>query len=361
METRWCVRCVISNNRPIASREYSRTPGSEPARMAFDETGICGACRVAEAKRTVDWDAREEALRDLVARYRRDDGRPDVLLPGSGGKDSVYASHVLRERFGMHPLTVTWAPHEYTEVGRRNFYRWLAMGFDNLLVTPNPKVHRLLTRLAFANMLHPFQPFIMGQRNIAALADTFGIGLVFYGEDDAEYEGVPGWQEQRETPPEPYLGGVSIRALVAEHGLTLADLHIYLPKPVTAEVHALGKYLRWDPQSAYYYAAEHAGFEANEERTEGTYSKYNSIDDRLDPLHYYTAWCKFGVGRASHDASQEIRNGYLTRDEGVALVRQYDGELRESTLDWACEYMGLTREQFWSTVATFKKEYPKVS
>jgi len=92
------------------------------------------------------------------------------------------------------------------------------------------------------------------------------------------------------------------------------------------EVHYLGYYLKWYPQSAYFYACEHGGFEASPERTPGTYSKYNSIDDKIDDLHYYTTWIKFGIGRATYDAAQEIRSGDITRDEGVALVRRFDGE-----------------------------------
>ena len=371
-ETRFCTRCVISTSRPIASREYSRGPGSEPGRMAFDDEGVCGACRVAEAKAKVDWQARHEELEELCARYRRRDGRPDVLVPGSGGKDSVYAAGHLRD-LGMHPLTVTWAPHAYTDVGRRNFYRWLELGFDNILVTPNPRVHRKLTRLAFTNLLHPFQPFILGQRSLAPkMAALHGIGLVFFGENDAEYEGVPGWQETRESHPTwdtVYIGGVAVPQLVKDYGLSIADLLIYdygcsiptLQLMQSVEVRALGHYLRWDPQSAYYYAVEHSGFEANEERTEGTYSKYNSIDDKLDPLHYFTMFTKFGVGRASHDASQEIRNGYLTRDEGIALVQKYDAEVPMKCITWAVDYMGLTLDEFWATIARFKREYPRVS
>lgn len=358
--TQFCTRCVISNNRPIASREYSRTVGSEPGRMAFDAEGVCGACKVHEAKGGVDWQARADELESLLARHRRSDGRPDVLVPGSGGKDSVYAAGRLLD-LGMHPLTVTWSPHSYTDVGRRNFYRWLDMGLDNLLVTPNPRVHRLLTWLAFENLGHPFQPFILGQRNCAMLADHFDIDLVFYGEDDAEYEGEAGWQEQREAPDDPHIAGISFDTLVAEYGLHKHDLAVYRPKRVRADVRALGHFLRWDPEEAYYYAVEHAGFEANEERTEGTFTKFNSIDDKLDPLHYYTMHAKFGVGRASHDASMEIRHGRLTREEGIALVRTYDAEVPEKCIAWALGYMGITRAAFDATMARFRKSYPVVS
>ena len=145
--------------------------------------------------------------------------------------------------------------------------------------------------------------------------------------------------------------------------LTQSNLSMYLPSYnyTDARVLALGRYLRWMPQEAYYYAVEHTGFEANEQRTEGTYSKYNSIDDKLDPLHYYTTWVKFGLGRASYDAAQEIRNWHITREEGVKLVRKYDGEISPEMVTWACHYMEITKEEFWQTIARFKVEYEQVS
>ena len=83
----------------------------------------------------------------------------------------------------------------------------------------------------------------------------------------------------------------------------------------------MGYYLKWDPQEVYYYASQNTGFSANIERTQGTYSKYSSIDDKIDYFHYYTTLIKFGLGRASYDASQEVRNGKITRDEAVYLVK----------------------------------------
>ena len=109
-EVRYCVRCVISNQRPLAGREYARLPGSEPDQMVIDAEGVCGACRVAERKTAIDWAERRRELHQLCARHRRVDGRYDVLVPGSGGKDSVYAAHLLRDEFGLHPLPVTLKP-----------------------------------------------------------------------------------------------------------------------------------------------------------------------------------------------------------------------------------------------------------
>jgi hypothetical protein len=112
------------------------------------------------------------------------------------------------------------------------------------------------------------------------------------------------------------------------------------------EVHYLGYYLRWIPQEAYYYSVEHVNFQARPFRSQGTYSKYNSIDDKIDDLHFYTLFVKFGIGRATYDASQEIRNKHLTREEGVALVKKFDGEFPDKYFEEVMNHIELDPEHF---------------
>ena len=112
------------------------------------------------------------------------------------------------------------------------------------------------------------------------------------------------------------------------------------------EVHYLGYYLKWTPQEAYYYAVENTDFKARPFRTQGTYSKYNSIDDKIDDLHYYTTFIKFGIGRATYDASQEIRNKHILRDEGKALVKRFDGEFPDRYFDEIMEYLDIDPDYF---------------
>jgi N-acetyl sugar amidotransferase len=269
---------------------------------------------------------------------------------------------MLKHEFGMHPLTTTWAPHIYTDWGWRNLQSWIHAGFDNVLHTPNGRVHRLLTRLAVENLFHPFQPFIIGQKSLAPkVALQHGIELVFYGENEAEYGNplVDTESARRDwayfatrDQSQIYLGGTSLAELKERFGLEEADLIPYLPadpedlEAAGVQVHYLGHYLRWHPQGAYYYAVEHGGFSASPERTPGTYSKYNSIDDKIDDLHYFTTYVKFGIGRATYDAAQEIRSGEITRDEGVALVRRFDGEYPERFLDECLGYLSLPELEF---------------
>lgn len=374
-EVIFCKHCVISNQRPNSSVEFKHKQDEKKATIGFDDQGVCDACRYHETKeKQISWEKREQALITLLEQHRRDDGGYDVIVPGSGGKDSAYTSHILKYKYGMNPLTVTWAPHKYTEIGWKNFENWVHVGgLDNILFTPNGKLHRYLTQQAFLNLLHPFQPFIVGQRIIGpAMAAKFGVKLVMYGENQAEYGNnpdenyIPTMDRKFFSvgdPEEMILGGRPVKDIISEGQFKLNDFAPYIPPSADyleskgVEVHYLGYYLKWDPQECYYYAVENTGFQANSERTEGTYSKYSSIDDQIDMFHYFTTLIKFGIGRATYDAAQEIRNGKITREEGVHLVHKYDQEFPQKYFKEFLEYIDISEKQFFETVDRFRSPH----
>jgi len=370
----YCKRCVMSNQRPASTPEFRHTTNRKATALKILDDGICDACRYAEIKESIDYKVREEELLKLLDKHRRTDGGYDCLVPGSGGKDSCYAAHLLKYKYGMNPLTVTWPPILYTDIGLQNFRNWIEIGgFDNVSFKPNGRAQKLLTRLAIENLMHPFQTFILGQKNLAPkMALKFDIPLVFYGESEAEYgnpiaETNDSMRDQSYYAigdlNEIYLSGVPVQRLIDEHGLSLNELSPYFPPDIEElnkkeiQVHYLGYYIKWTPQEAYYYSVEHCGFEANPVRTEGTYSKYNSLDDKIDGFHYYTTWIKFGLGRTTYDASQEIRNKHLTREEAIALVRRFDGEFPERYLDEVMDYIGIDPEQFRVIVDKFRSPH----
>lgn len=373
-EVIFCKRCVVSNQRPGSSIEFKHRKDRQHTTLRIDEEGVCDACRFAEVKEKISWQDREKELNQVLDRHRRDDGGYDCIVPGSGGKDSCYAAHVLKYKYGMHPLTVTWPPIMYTDIGWQNFRSWIDVGgFDNISYNPNGRVHKLLTKLSIENLFHPFQSFIIGQKNLAPkLALQYDVPLIFFGENEAEY-GNPIADNSSSLRDrsfyamnnldEIYLGGVSIPELIDVHGLSLADFAPYLPPSyeqldkANMEVHYLGYYLKWTPQESFYYAVENTGFEPNPVRTEGTYSKHLSLDDKIDGLFYYTYWIKFGLGRASLESSQEIRNRHLTREEGVALVRRFDGEFPNRYFNEVMEYIGMEPERFMELSEEFRSPH----
>lgn len=372
-EIKFCKICVMSNQRPASTIEFKHTKDSKKITMNFDEHGVCDACRTAEIKENINWGMREEELVKLLDKHRKNDGSYDCLVPGSGGKDSAYQAHILKYKYGMNPLTCTWPPILYTDYGLNNWRNWLDSGFDNVSFYRNGKVMKLLTKLSIENLMHPFQTFILGQKNLAPkIAAAHGINLIFYGENEAEYgnplaDNTSSLRDKSyysfEHLDEIYLAGVSIKDLMEKHEVRLSDLMAYLP-PTAAdleraniEVHYLGYYLKWTPQEVYYYAVENTGFKARPHRTQGTYSKYSGIDDKIDDLHFYTTFIKFGIGRATYDASQEIRNKHLTREEGVALVNRFDGEFPDRYFDEVMKYLDMDATYFHELVDKFRSPH----
>lgn len=362
----YCSKCVVSNQRP---------------RITFDENGVCSACNYAYMKHNViDWEKREEMLLELLDKYRSKDGSYDCVVPGSGGKDSSFVSHQLKYKYGMHPFTVTWAPFIYTDIGWRNYLSFKDSGFDNLLCFPDGIMHRKFSRLAFELLGDAWEPFGYGQKAYAFhIAVKFNIPLIFYGESgEVEYGGST---KNINTPFESpddwkdfYYKGSGIDELI-QHGLEAGvftsdelkpnSLTFYrLPKKEELEktgvqMHWFSFYKKWVPQENYYYSVEHTGFKANPDgRSEGTYSKYASLDDKTDGFHFYLAYIKFGIARATSDAAHEIRDNHLTREEGVSLVHRYDGEFPKKYFKEFLEYLNITETEFWEVVDFYRSISP---
>jgi len=354
-EVKYCVKCVMSNQRP---------------RIVLDENGVCNACNYVKKKNTlVDWKQREKELEDLLNQYRKDNGEFDVICPCSGGKDSAFVAHQLKHKYGMNPLTVTWSPHIYTDIGWEDLQNFIRSGFSNILGTPDGLVHKRMTRIAFDILGDPFQPFIYGQVSFPLrVALMYNVQLIMDGENaEAEYGGDPKQEEANGLDLEGMLkyfwSNLAVDTL-SDYGFTDKDLYYYKPPDVNQLLekgvkHQFYSYYRnWVPQEHFYYAVEHTGFKPNPDgRSEGTYSKYASLDDKIDGFHFYTMFAKFGIGRATSDAAHEIRDGHLTSEEGVALVRKYDGEFPGKHFKTFLEYCDMTEEHFWEVINSWRSPH----
>ena len=334
----FCRRCTISNQRP---------------RITFDSEGVCSACRFAEAKAKTDWTKREQELKDLCDFHRSTDDSFDVIVPVSGGKDGGFVAHQLKTVYGMTPLCVTWAPLLPTDIGRQNLDAFVAHGFDVIQGRPNGETARRLARLAFEFMGDPFLPFIYGQTNFPLqMAVRYQIPLIMFGENGEVSYGGDMKNANRPTRDiedhdKHYFSGKP-PSFWENHGIQSKDLRPFMAPPYKAikangtTIHFFDYYKPWHPQGNFYYAAEHLGFSVNTERSQGTYSMYASLDDKLDGLHYHLAYVKFGIGRATSDTAHEIRDGDITREEGVALVRKFDAEFPDKYYQECCDYMNLS-------------------
>ena len=350
----FCKKCTISNQRP---------------RIQFDERGICSACKFALFKRTkIDWDSRKKELINLLEKHRKADGSYDVVVPCSGGKDGSFVAHRLKHEYGMNPLCVTWSPLASTDLGRENLRSFIESGFNHILGTPNPIITRKLTQLSLKEIGDPFQPFIYGQTNFPlSIAVQQNIQLIFYGENgEVEYGGdmKNAFQPTREISDHDkhYFSSYSPNTWT-KYGFEEKELKPFMAPAFEdimrnkTEIHFFGYYEFWDPQENYYYAQKNTGFKPSNQRSEGTYSKYASLDDKLDGFHYYLAFIKFGIGRTTSDTAHEIRDEKIDREEGIALIKKYDSEFPKKYFDFFLDYCNISKDEFTSIIDSWRSPH----
>ncbi|MEQ8314076.1 MAG: N-acetyl sugar amidotransferase [Gammaproteobacteria bacterium] len=354
VEVRFCSRCTVSNQRP---------------RISFDENGVCSACNFSDSKKNgINWESRHKELEVLCDKHRKNNGEYDVIVPCSGGKDGSYVAHQLKYEYGMNPLTVTWAPLKATQIGRQNLDAFIASGFDHVLGTPNTEIARKLANLSFRHLGDPFQPFIYGQSNFPLhMAVKYKVPLIMYGENgEVEYGGdmKNAYRPTRDIQDHDkhYFSGMPPE-FWQEHGISLKDLYPFMApgfkeiKSNKTEIHFYSYYKYWDPQENFYYCKENTGFTPNPERSQGTYSKYASLDDEIDGFHYYLAYIKFGLGRATSDSAHEIRDEKITRAEGAALVKRYDHEFPSRYYDIFLEYCDITDAEVHDVIDSWRSDH----
>jgi N-acetyl sugar amidotransferase len=348
----FCKRCVISNQRP---------------RIEFDEEGVCNACRYFDYKKNINWKEREKKLIKLLDLHRSKKGEYDCVVPSSGGKDSAYVAHELKSKYGMNPLTVTWSPLEYTDIGFKNLNSFNNKGFDIILGMANGEVRKKLCKESAIELGDPFQPFIYGQVLFPiTIAVKYGIKLIFRGENaEAEYGGLrEQWDKDSISVDEfnkIYFSNNPLNYWLKK-GFTKKDLGLFeLPefskiKELGVNSYFYGYFKNWSNHNNFYYAVQNTGFQPNTQRTEGTYTKYSSIDDKLDTFHHYFALLKFGHGRCTSNAAREVREGFINREEAVSLVKKYDEEFPNLFFKNFLSYTGLTEKEFYEIEDLWRNE-----
>ncbi|GAB6038252.1 hypothetical protein JCM15519_28110 [Fundidesulfovibrio butyratiphilus] len=354
---RWCVRCVY--------------PSLSAAPMDYDEQGVCTGCQTAEAKANItpgEWARRKELLRAIVEKARCPDGaRHDVVVAVSGGKDSYFQVHVLKEEFGLNPLLVTYDGNNWTPPGWRNLLRMREVfDVDHVIVRPSVGTLKKLNRLAF---------FIMGDMNwhshvgISTVpmreAALRGIPLVFYGEHG--YTDLSGQFSMNDFPEmsyryrlEHFARGYEWTYFVGRDGLSARDLSLWR-YPSDARILEtglrglyLGNFIPWEANEHIKLVTERYGFEIASEPFDRTYRTMSNLDDMHENgVHDYLKYVKFGYGRATDHASKDIRAGLLTRNRAIELVNRYDPVKPRDLARWL-EYVGMEEEEFDRVADTFR-------
>lgn len=348
---RFCKRCVMPDTRPG---------------IFFDEEGICQACRAEEKKDQTDWDSRFAELEKLCTKYRGGNGDGyDCIIAVSGGKDSHFQTHIMKEVMGMNPLLVSVEDNfPMTEAGLHNIKNLSEeFGCDIISLKPNIKVQKLIMRKTFEKYGKPtwYTDRLIYTYPIY-MAINFRIPLVVYGENISyEYGG-----EQRE---ETYSARDQINNGAAsdiswdellDDQISMKDLSLCV-YPDAAQIDSiqlepiyLSYFIRWSSYHNYIYASQR-GFRdlTHEWDRQHHVEKFDQIDSRAYMMHPWMKYPKFGHASATDYASKFIRYGLITRTEGIELAKKHDHKLDPLVIRDFCDFLGYSVSEFWSIVDGF--------
>ncbi len=332
--------------------------------LILDDEGVCSSCRVAEEYNKLGdemWSTRKQKFEELLDRYRNpDQSNYDCIIPVSGGKDSYWQAHIIKKEYGLNPLLVTYHGNNYLPEGQANLDRMRdQLGVDHIVFGPGIDTLRKLNRLCFRKMgdmnwhAHAgikIVPMIVAVRYRIPLVvwgeATWTIAGMFSPDDYVEYN--------KRTVLEHDLRGYDWRRMIDEdEGIEAKDL-LWLRFPSDREFADLdvkgiyiGNFFKWDPNQHADLMRELYGFEMARQPFERTYRTMSNLDDMHENgIHDYMKFVKFGYGRASDHAAKDIRDGYIDRDRGIELVREYDHVKPRRDLERWLEYTGFTEAEF---------------
>lgn len=350
----YCTRCCY----PM----LSATP------LTLDANGVCSGCRTHDEQKTIDWARRERMFRDLCDDYRSKSGRGyDCLIPVSGGKDSFFQIHLLKNVYGMNPLLVTYNENNETDVGRRNIQRMKdVFGCDYINVTPSVAVLKKMNRIGLRRMGDPDMHAHMGINSVPIqVAVRYGVPLVIWGEHGfMNLGGMHSYKDMVEYTAryrkEHLLRGFDWPDFVGEEGLREQDL-LWAKYPDDSEIERVGvrgvfisNYFGWNQNEHAQLMVDKYGFEINPLPFDRTYKRDSNLNNVHDNgVHDYMKYVKFGYGRCTDHVCRDIRSGAMTRDEGIALVRQYDHVVPGDLPRWL-DYVGMTRTEFDAAADAFR-------
>jgi N-acetyl sugar amidotransferase len=341
-------------------------PANAKPTIIFDEQGVCSGCRYHESRQKIDWDERQGLFQDIVDEYKaiaKSRGNVyDCIIPVSGGKDSHYQVHLMKNVYGMNPLCVTFNHCFNTKLGIRNLGNLVSkFGVDLIRFTTNPdsvsKISRAMVRRVGDLTWH----YHAGIRTFPfQVSKMYNIPLIVWGEHGfAEIVGLVALEDMVEftkwTRQEHDMRGLEPSDLIGEDGITEEDVAPYV-FPTDEEIEQVGmrgiylsNFFYWDALAQAKEMVERYDFGIYQHPRERSFIMHGKTDDHANDVHDYLKYLKFGYGRATDDTSCEIRHGRMTREEGIDLVDRYDHN-RPSILGPYLKFMGITEQQFMDWV-----------
>ena len=344
----FCKRCIMPNSRP---------------RIVFDNDGACNACLHSDEKKKINWEKRKIKFLELVKEIKdftlKAKSQYSCIVPWSGGKDSTSIALKLKFEYGLNPLLVTFSPLIENECGVFNRNELSKMGFDSILIKPNQKVSKLLAKRFFIERGNPKVAWDAGVNSAPlTIALNYKIPFVFYAEHgESEYGGlVLDHESQKKRDIREVIEhqvGDFPQNWVSEN-ISEDDLATFIYpneddlKKINITAYYFSYFFKWSMLENFNYVRKQMpNFKTHpKKRTKGTFTDFDSLDDKIDCLYYYMQYIKFGFGRATRDACRMLQNDQMTREEAINLARKYDNEFPEDDFKEVLKYLEINEEEF---------------
>lgn len=344
---KYCTKCVMPDTRPG---------------ITFNEEGVCSACLAHEEKKKTDWAARYKELEELCNKYRGMNGNGfDCMIAVSGGKDSHYQVHLMKNVMKMNPILVSVEDNfPMTKAGVHNIHNISEeFGCNIISLKPDMKAQKTLMRYTFEKYGKPTW-FI--DRLIYCyplqMALKFNTPLLVYGENVSHEYGGNGDEETYSARNQIFNGvanEMNHNELCKLEGIDEKVLSI-LQVPTMDELKKLDPmyvsyFVPWNSVYNYNFAKQH-GFHDLQGEWERSHmvEQFDQVDSRAYLIHPWLKYPKFGHANATDYASRFVRYGMITREEAIKLVKERDGKLDSQCVRDFCEFLGYTETQFWSII-----------
>lgn len=335
--------------------------------MHFDDQAVCSGCRYFEELDKTDWVEKRKELDDLLAPYKNSNRPYDCIIPVSGGKDSHYQTHLIREVFGLKPLLVTFNHVCSPYIGLKNLSNIITkFRVDHIRFTPNPALVKQLMKYTLKKLGDTAWFCQTGVVTVPIqVAVQYKIPLIVWGEHGWSHlfgknsvkDKVTFSKEEREKL---FMRGLGIDQVLEDNpNIARRDLS-WIEYPDQEKLDALdikgvylGNYIKWNQKELTEYVIEKYGFTTRPKAR--TYNTYADVDCHIcSGTNDYLKYLKFGYGRTTDHASQDIREGRLTREEGIKLVKHFDG-VRPEDLDEFLRQMEITEDELMEIMEPFRK------
>ena len=343
----YCKACLMPSTRP---------------RITFDKFGICNACKYKKKQTKIDYTKREKELENILKKYRSKNIGHDCIVPWSGGKDSSYVAYQLKFKYKMNPLLVTFSPLIPSSVGRHNRNELIKLGFDHIMFKPNGKTSSYLSKRFLIERGNPKVAWETGINSMPIkVAIEKKIRLIFYAEHGESHYGGKILNKNSEMLRnldeifEHQIGDDPINWL--DDNVTEKDIIPYLVpnkkelKKNKIQAYYFAYFDNWNVKRNYEFIKNKINFKLHEEnRSPGTFTNYDSLDDHIDSIYYHLQYIKFGFGRCWRDASRHIQLNEFKKSQAIKFISEYDHEINSKDLIKTLDYLKISRIEFFDIV-----------